>query len=140
MYGPRLRPPCANGFPGRLSSSAQLSPKVALERAQLKRKSTYRNYSWDVVDARDQDKKFLEKTPDAQLPPELRGKSLEEKQRIVDGKAAERAALKAKIAKLEADRNTFLAKEQAKQPEVKSLGSEVTRSSKGMAAKKGYKF
>lgn len=122
------------------ASSAKLSPKVALERAQLKRKATYRNHGWDVVDARDQDKQFLAKTPDGQLPPELRGKSLEEKQRIVDGKAAERAAIKAQIAKLEADRNAFLAKEQAKQPEVKSLGSEVTRSSKAMAAKKGYKF
>jgi len=122
------------------ASSAQLSPKVALERAQLKRKGAYRNDSWDVVDAIDQDKKFLEKTPDDQLPPELRGKSLEEKQQIVDGKAAERAAIKAKIAKLETDRNAFLAKEQAKQPQAKSLGSEVTKSSKSIATKKGYKF
>jgi hypothetical protein len=122
------------------ASSAKLSPKVALERAQLKRKATYRNYGWDVVDARDQDKQFLAKTPDDQLPPELRGKSVEEKQRIVDGKAAERAAIKAKIARLEADRNAFLAKEEAKQPEARSLGSEVTKSSKAMAAKKGYKF
>jgi hypothetical protein len=122
------------------ASSAKLSPKVALERAQLKRKATYRNDGWDVVDARDQDKQFLEKTPDDQLPPELRGKSVEEKQRIVDGKAAERAAIKAQIARLEADRNAFLAKAQATQPQVQSLGSEVTRSSKSMAAKKGYKF
>jgi len=122
------------------ASSAKLSPKVALERAQLKRKAAYRNDSWDVVDAKDRDAKFLEKTPDDQLPPELRGKSLEEKQRIVDGKAAERAAIKARIAGLEADRNAFLAKEQARQPQAKSLGSEVTRSSKSMAAKKGYKF
>lgn len=124
------------------ASSARLSPKVALERAQLKRKAAYRNESWDVVDAMDKDGGFLEKADEKELPAELQGKSLEDKQRIVAGKAAARAELKAKIGKLEAERNAYLAKERATQaaPEVRSLETEMTKSARKAAAAKGYKF
>jgi hypothetical protein len=124
------------------AASAALSPKVAIERAQLKRKASYRNDHWDVVDAVDKDGKFLARAADGDLPTELRGKSLEEKQRIVDGMAAERAQLKAKIARLEAERKAFLAVEEAKQaePAVNSLGSEMMKSTRKEATKKGYKF
>jgi hypothetical protein len=123
-------------------ASAKLSPKVALERAQLKRKSSYKNQSWDVIDAVEKDGAFLSKTDDRELPAELRGKSLDDKRRIVAGKAAARAELKAKIAKLEAERNEYLAKERAKQagPEVRSLETEIMKPAKKKAAEKGYQF
>ncbi len=124
------------------AASAQLSPKVALERAQLKRKGTYRNESWDLVDAAEKDGAFLAKAGDEQLPAELRGRSLEEKQRVVADRSAERAKLKARIGELEAERNAFLAKEQAGHagPAVKSLETEMTKSAKKQAASKGYRF
>jgi hypothetical protein len=124
------------------ASSARISPKVALERAQLKRKASYSNEYWDVVDAVNKDGDFLSKTAEADLPAELQGKSLEDKRRIVAGKAAARAELKAKLGKLEAERNTYLAKERAKQqgPEVRSLETEMMKSAKKKATAKGYKF
>lgn len=124
-------------------SSAKMSKKVAIERAQLKGKRAYKNTSWDLVDALEQDKDVLQKTKDEQLPAELRGKSLEEKQQLVAGKAAQRSDIKAKIAKLEAERADFLAKERAKQPasaEEKSLDTEVKKSAKKAASAKGYKL
>lgn len=124
-------------------SSARMSKKVAIERAQLKGKRAYKNYSWDLVDAIEKDKDVLQKTKDEQLPAELRGKSLEEKQQLVAGKAAQRNDIKAKIAKLEAERADFLAKERAKQPaseEEKSLDTEVKKSAKKAAVAKGYKL
>ena len=124
------------------AASARLSPKVAIERAQLKRKASYRNEQWDVVDATEKDDDFLARTEDEQLPGELRGKSLEEKKKIIADKSAERAKLKGRIAKLEAERSAFLAKEQARRgtKEAKSLETELTRSAKKKAASKGYKF
>lgn len=124
------------------AASAKLGPKVALERAQLKRKSGYRNEWWDVVDALDNDGNFLAKAQDSELPEELRGKSLEDKHKIVAGKAAARAELKAKIAKLEAERTAYLASERAKRPapEASSLETEMMKSAKKRAAAKGYKF
>ena len=124
------------------ASSAQLSPKVALERAQLKSTKNYRNDSWDVVDAVNNSGKFLDQVSDDKLPIELRGKTLAEKQKIVAANAAKRADLKAKIAKLEAERNTFLAAERAKQNSATapSLETELMKTTKQVAAKKGYKF
>ncbi len=124
------------------ASSAKLSPKVAIERAQLKRKAAYRNETWDVIDANERDGTFLSKVDDAQLPPELRGKSLEEKQRVVAAKTAERNATKAKIAKLEAEREAYLAAERAKQAtaEAPSLDVQMVKAAKQAAAKKGYQF
>jgi hypothetical protein len=124
------------------ASSAKLSPKVALERAQLKSKKSYSNSNWDLVDAVDKDGKFLEKARDEQLPEALRGKTLEEKQKIVAGNAAKRGELQAQIARLEAERNKFLAAEAAKQraAEPQSLETELMKSTRSVATKKGYKF
>lgn len=123
-------------------SSAKMSPKVALERAQLKSKKAYRNESWDVVDAVEKDGKFLETASDDKLPANMRGKSLPEKQQVVAANAAKRAELKAKIGKLEAERSAFLAAERAKQgggPE-QSLDTELLKTTKKVAGKKGYSF
>lgn len=125
------------------ASSMKMSKKVAVERAQLKRKkAAYDNTSWDLVDAVDKNAKFLENTKDEQLPAALRGKTLEEKQKIVADNATKRAELQAKIGKLEAERNAFLAAEQDKQKgaQAQSLESELMKSTKKTAAKKGYKF
>ncbi len=123
------------------ASSAKLSKKVALERSQLKAKASYSNKAWDLVDAVEGDAGFLTKAKDADLPVEMQGKTLAEKEQIVAAKAAERAQIKAKIAKLEAERTAFLAAERArlgKAAEV-SLESELTKGTKKVASKKGYK-
>ncbi|MDX2089756.1 MAG: VWA domain-containing protein [Kofleriaceae bacterium] len=125
------------------ASSMKMSKKVAIERAQLKRKkAAYDNDSWDLVDAVDKNGRFLETAKDEQLPAAMRGKTLEEKKQIVADNAAKRAELQARIGKLEAERNAFLAGEQAKRKgeQAQSLESELMRSTKKTAAKKGYKF
>ncbi len=123
-------------------SSAKMSAKVAIERSQMKAKRAYKNENWDIVDAVDKDARWLEKAKDTDLPADMQGKSLEEKQAFVAQKAAERAALKAKIAKLEAERQAFIDAEKAKlgTADAPSLESEMMKSTKKAAAKKGYKF
>lgn len=121
-------------------ASARLSPKVALERAQLKSKKSYQNANWDLVDAVANDGKVLQNTPEAQLPPALRGKTLAEKQQIIAANAARRAELQAQIARLEAERNAFLAAQRARQhsADAPSLETELMKSTRQWAAKKGY--
>ncbi|HVK75526.1 MAG TPA: vWA domain-containing protein [Kofleriaceae bacterium] len=123
-------------------SSAKLSKKVAVERNALKAKAAYKNDRWDVVDAVDKDAGWLARTPDRELPAELRGKSLAEKQQLVAAKAAERAALKARIGKLEAERTRFVEAERAKQAgaDAPSLETEMKKSTRKAAAKKGYQL
>jgi hypothetical protein len=124
------------------ASSAQLSTKVAIERQQLKSKKAYDNRSWDLVDALENNGKFLEQTPDDQLPTELRGKTLDEKKQLVEANVAKRAEIKAKIAKLEAERTKFIEVEQAKQngAAINSLETELMKSTKKIATQKGYKL
>jgi len=121
-------------------ASAKMSKKVALERAQLKGKNAYRNESWDVVDAVEKDGTWLENAPEDKLPDNMRGKSLEEKKAMVAENTAKRAELKAKIAKLEAERTSYLAEEAKKQNGAaeSSLGTELIKSTRKLATKKGY--
>ena len=123
------------------ASSARMSRKVAVERAQLKGKASYKNDHWDVIDAKEKNAKFFEQTPDDALPPELRGKSVAEKEAFVAAKAKERAELKTKLAKLEAERRAFLDAERKKlgDADAKSLETELMKTTKTIAGKKGYK-
>jgi hypothetical protein len=122
-------------------SSAKLSKKVAIERAQLKSKASYDNRGWDLVDGTTARPKLLEETKDEYLPPEMRGKTLEEKKQIVAAKTKEREQLKAQIAKLEAERTAFIEAEKKKQNlgQEQSLETELMKTTKKIAAKKGYK-
>jgi hypothetical protein len=125
------------------AQSAKMSPKVALERMQLKgKKAVYDNRGWDVIDATTNNAKFFEQTPDAQLPAELRGKTIEEKKQLVAARIAKRTELQGKIAKLEAERSAFLQADQAKQhgAAVNSLETELMKGTKKIAAAKGYKL
>jgi hypothetical protein len=124
------------------ASSAKLSKKVALERSQLKAKAGYRNSQWDVVDAVAGNANWLAESSDDALPAQLRGKSLAEKQKLVADTAAERARIKARIAKLEAERAAFVAAEQARRAaaEPRSLETEMKKTSRKAAAAKGYRF
>ncbi len=123
------------------ASSAKMSPKVAIERAQLKGKKAYRNENWDVVDAVQNNGKFLEQATDDKLPSELRGKTLAEKQQVVAANTTKRAEIQAMIAKLEAERTAFLENQRANQVGAKaqSLETGMMKSTKSVATKKGYK-
>ena len=65
----------------------------------------------------------------------------QKKQAIVAANAEKRQALKAQIAKLEAERTKFVAEEQKKQGVTgkPSLETELMKSTKKVATKKGYK-
>ncbi len=123
-------------------SSAKMSKKVAIERMKLKTKKAYDNYKWDMVDAVDKKQDFLETAKEEELPAELRGKTLAEKKETVAAAAKKRAELKAKIAELEQARSEFVKAEKAKTgaKDEPSLDSELMKSTKKTAAKKGYKF
>ncbi|MCW5805395.1 MAG: VWA domain-containing protein [Deltaproteobacteria bacterium] len=125
------------------ASSAKMGKKVAIERAQLKAKpGKYANDKWDLVDAHAKNAKVLEQTSDDNLPAEMRGKELAEKQQILDAKLKERAELQAKIGKLEQERVRHVEAERRKKQgdEEKSLETELLRSAEKLATRKGYKL
>jgi hypothetical protein len=70
------------------------------QRSLAKTHSGYRQPSWDLVDALDAGAVRLEALPDAQLPTEMRGLSLAQKQAYVARKKSEREQLRSEIRRL----------------------------------------
>ena len=133
----------SRGRPPPTQSSAKISPRRSRSSARSSRaRRPTATSSWDLVDAVDKNGKFLEKTTDDKLPAALRASRSRRSSRSSPTNAAKRAELKAKIAKLEAERTTFVAAERAKQQgeEASSLETELMKSTKKVATKKGYKF
>ena len=71
-----------------------------VERARTKSSLLYRNATWDLVDALEQDKVDLEKLDREKLPPALQKLTTQERKAYLKGKAAERRKLKQRIQNL----------------------------------------
>jgi hypothetical protein len=84
----------------------------AATRAVSKASRAYDNSGWDLVDGKKKGKVKLEQMKDEELPTELKGKSVAEREAIVEAKAKERAEIQSRIQKLQAEREKFLAQKQ----------------------------
>lgn len=119
------------GIRGRTKKSMQIredanasgqAMAVSAERTIAKsKKATYSNASWDLIDAVDEGKD-LEKIEEEDLPEEFKGKTTEEKQKLLDEKRADRERYQKKIADLATERQQFIDEEMKRRAE---LGEEV---------------
>ena len=113
------------GYGGAAYKSKQAKMDVAngtmSKEAQIKRiksksnKAVYNNAQWDLVDAKDRDGvAALEKINKNELPDSLKNKSTEELKKIVEQKSKERSAVQTEIARLNTQRDAYIAAEKAK--------------------------
>ena len=72
------------------SNAYEMEEVIAVKRAVSKSSRMYKNSTWDLVDAAEEDKNVYEKLKDEELPSELKGKSPEEIKQYVKTKGAER--------------------------------------------------
>ena len=95
------------------------------------KRSTYNNYSWDLVDAKEEDKKVLEKLDFKTLPDSLQKKNKAELEAIIDQKSNERSGIQKEIQDINKKREAFIAEEKIKKAKAgnnsKTLESEVER-------------
>jgi hypothetical protein len=70
----------------------------------------YKNSTWDLVDAKSDDKEFVKKLNKQQLPDSLKNKTTAEIEKIVDDKQKERAAIQQKIVELNKQRDEYIVK------------------------------
>jgi hypothetical protein len=94
-------------------------------------KATYNNAGWDLVDAKEEDKKVLDKVDLKTLPDSLRNKSKKELERIVDEKANQRSQIQTKIQTINKQREKYIAEEKERRARTNSntrtLESEVEK-------------
>jgi hypothetical protein len=121
---------------------ANASSGAAVNRAWTKSTSNYRNDSWDLVDA-SQDEKFdwasLKKD---ELPEEYRGLTTDERKVKVAQVRAKRVQIQKEIQGLNDQRLSHVKAEQAKLTKggAQTLDDVVVATVKDQAAKRGYKF
>jgi hypothetical protein len=134
------------GATGKMNQSAQdmnaVSESVSTkaERAIVKTKSSYVNPSWDLIDAVEEGNKELSAIPEADLPDEFKGKTEEEKKKLIEEKKMERELFQKKIGELAVERQKFIDEERKKNPvEGESdFGSSVQKSILKRASELGY--
>jgi len=92
-----------------------LSQTVAVKRVTVKgKKELYKNTDWDIVDAANEDKNFIDKVDIKTLPDSLKRKSRTELKQLVDRKNNERNAIQQDISKLAIKRDMYIQTEKAR--------------------------
>ncbi|WP_298498326.1 VWA domain-containing protein [uncultured Algibacter sp.] len=108
----------------------------AVKRTISKSSHLYKNKSWDLVDALEQEEDVLNKIKDQELPEELKGKTKLEIKTYVLNKSKEREAIQNEIKILNAKRKSYIANQ--KSEKANNLENAMTNAIKEQAKKKKY--
>jgi len=98
------------------AANTTMSKEAGFKRIKSKSNSAvYNNAQWDLVDAKDKDGDgVFSKIEKNQLPDSLKNKTTEELKSIVEEKSKERSSIQTEIAKINKQREIFIAAEKAK--------------------------
>lgn len=120
------------------SNAGLVAKENAVERTMSKSSAAYVNTSWDLVDYSLSDPKALKDMKDADLPEELRGKTLEQKEKILADKRNERAEIQSQVARLGGKRQDYIDNELKNTAGEDDFGKAVAKSLIELGAKKNY--
>lgn len=114
------------------ANNASINGYVGVNRIAAKgQKTTYNNYSWDLIDAKDEDKKVLDKIDLKTLPDSLQKKNKAELEAIVNQKSTERAGIQKEIQEINKKREIYISEEKARKAKAnnntQTLESEVEK-------------
>lgn len=122
-------------------NAASAAPSILVERTIVKSKKSYNNSSWDLVDAVEIDGKDISEIKEEELPEDFKGKSDEEKKKMIEQKVQEREKYQQKINQLAVKRNEFIEKEKLKSLNSTSsddFGTSINNSIESKAKTNGF--
>ena len=94
------------------ANNAGINTYVGVNRIAAKsQKTTYYNAGWDLIDAKDEDKKILDKVDFKTLPDSLRNKNKAQLEAIIDQKSNERSLIQKEIREINKKRETYINEE-----------------------------
>lgn len=108
------------------------------ERSISKSKSAYNNSSWDLVDKANEDKNYLSKIKEDELPAELQNKSKAEIEALVAEKQTERKKIQEEIVELGKKRQEYIDAQSKNDSSGDDLGKAINESLIAFANQKGY--
>jgi hypothetical protein len=124
------------------SAALSVSAPAAAARAAAKSGGQYRNYSWDLVDAREQKDFDLAKVKREDLPAEMRAMTLEEQKVHLDAMANKRTEMQKEINDLNVKRQKFIDDEICKSGKStdKAFDAAMLKALREQAQRKGFAF
>ena len=120
------------------NNAMELEEAVAVKRAVSKSSGMYKNSSWDLIDAAEDDEFDVAAVKKEELPKALRDKSKAELTAFIDEKKAERTKIHKEIQELNAKREIYISKHA--QQEKGELESAMLNAIKRQAALKKFKW
>lgn len=108
------------------------------ERAKVKSSASYSNSSWDLVDATASGAMPLSAVKESELPPELKALPAAAREAYVQEKLEERTKIQMEIAKLSAERETWLAAKRAETSAEGALDTAILEPLQKQAKDKGF--
>ncbi|MDO5979464.1 vWA domain-containing protein [Flavivirga spongiicola] len=120
------------------SNAGNYSKANAVSRTVSKSSHLYKNKTWDLVDAVEDEEVVIEDIKDDALPEELKGKTKAEIKTYVAEKSKERDAIQKKIQELNTKRKEYIAKQ--KKGVDNGLENAMTKAIKEQAKRKKYSW
>ncbi len=121
-------------------NASKLDKEVAVKRAVSKSSKLYKNSSWDLVDAIEEDEISVAEIKKNELPLELQNKTEKEIKIYIGEKAIEREAIQKEINELNKKRAAFVAKKQQSKSKDNELEGALKTAIKTQAKKKNYSW
>lgn len=118
------------------NNASSYSKANAVKRTVSKSSHLYKNKTWDLVDAVEQEEVVIEDIKDDALPDELKGKSKSEIKFYIDKKSKERDAINKKVQELNTKRKDYISKQN--KASNNGLENAMTKAIKEQAKKKKY--
>ena len=121
-------------------SNLAASPEAGVQRIATKAGAQYRNASWDLLDALDDNSVRLETIRTEDLPEDMRPMTLDQRRAYVEQLRAERRRIKDEIQRLTKEREAFLRDKHKHRPRGKTLDSALIQAIRTQAQTVGFTF
>lgn len=118
------------------NNASSYSKANAVKRTVSKSSHLYKNKTWDLVDAVEQEEVIIEDIKDDALPDELKGKSKSEIKVYINDKSKERDVITKKVQELNTKRKDYISKQN--KASNNGLENAMTKAIKEQAKKKKY--
>lgn len=122
------------------ANAAEYGAANTRERAKAKASGAYKNTSWDLVDASEENEKVLETIDKEALPEEMQKMSQEERKIYIEKKAVERKAIQEEIRKYDALAQQYINEEKKEMAGTLTLDNVMITALKKQAAGKHFQF
>jgi hypothetical protein len=122
-------------------NASSISQTTSSARTSAKASFNYKNSSWDLVDALQEQKVDIKTIKEEDLPENMQNMTSEERQAYADTKATERQNIQKRVQELNTQRENYVKSEMQKQASGQNtLGSAITQTVRQQAIKKNFSF